>query len=253
MFLMIKCVYWLFYYDMLFGANAIFYTKPYPIHGLKDLAFLLYGSQAASLALCFIIPVLILSAANLICSKLYFITDLITWFLVINIHNRIYASLTGGDYLLNQFLFFNCALSACYAASASRFHPVKILLHNFGVIAVITQVVLVYALSALAKLNDHDWLSGHAILLVSQTGHFSLPLLASLSKNAAPLLILLNYGVLFYQCAFPFLIWFKKVKKPFVMAGILMHLYIAFAMGLVSFGLIMIIAYIYFWPVRGKI
>ena len=246
--LIIKCIYWLFYYDLLFGADAVFYSKPYPIKGLKDLAFLLYGSQSASLALYFIIPVIILAAVNLIYSKLYFITDFILWFLIINLHNKIYASLSGGDYLLNQFLLFNCVLSSYFAKPANGRFPVKILLHNFGVVAIMAQVVLVYALSALAKLNDHNWLSGNAVWLVSQTGHFSLPLLAALSKSTAPLFIFLNYCVLLYQCTFPFLVWLKRIKKPFVIAGILMHVYIALAMGLVSFGLIMLIAYVYFWP-----
>jgi hypothetical protein len=31
-----------------------------------------------------------------------------------------------------------------------------------------------------------------------------------------------------------------------------MHLYIAFVMGLVDFGLVMILGYVYFWPVKGS-
>jgi hypothetical protein len=62
------------------------------------------------------------------------------------------------------------------------------------------------------------------------------------------LFIALNYVVLAYQLLFPVLVWIKKIKKPFLILGILMHLYIAFVIGLVSFGFVMILPYIYFWP-----
>jgi hypothetical protein len=56
--------------------------------------------------------------------------------------------------------------------------------------------------------------------------------------------------VLGYQLLFPVLVWIKKIKKMFLLLGILMHLYIAFVMGLVEFGSVMIISYIIFWPIK---
>jgi hypothetical protein len=53
--------------------------------------------------------------------------------------------------------------------------------------------------------------------------------------------------VLAYQILFPAVVWFKKIKKPFLILGILMHVYISLVMGLVLFGLIMIICYAIFW------
>jgi len=115
-----------------------------------------------------------------------------------------------------------------------------------------TQICLVYFFSALAKLHDENWLNGTAVLMTSQVDHFSLPIISNNAARFTFLLVFLNYLVLFYQVLFPIVIWIKKIKKTFIVIGILMHLYIAFVMGLVSFGLIMILPYIYFWPEKKK-
>ena len=181
-----------------------------------------------------------------------YLTDFLIWFIVINIHNRIYPALTGGDYLLNQLLFFNIFISGKYILKNDWKNQIKKCLHNLGVFAIMTQICLVYFFSALAKLHDENWLNGTAVLMTSQVDHFSLPIISNNAARFTFLLVFLNYLVLFYQVLFPIVIWIKKIKKTFIVIGILMHLYIAFVMGLVSFGLIMILPYIYFWPEKKK-
>lgn len=250
-FLMVKCLYWLCFYDVLFGANSIVFSKPYPVHSISGLAFYLYGLPSATAAYYFIVPVLILSVLNLISTRFYFLSDLIIWLLMVNLHNKIYSTLTGGDYLLNQFLFFNCFLSARFIVTQTQHNSLKLFLHNMGVVAMLVQVCLVYFLSGLAKLGDHNWLSGKAVFLISQVNHFSM--YAFPVKAPEFLFVILNYGVLIYQVTFPLFIWLKPVKKQMILIGILMHLYIAFVMGLTGFGVIMIISYVYFWPFKNKL
>jgi hypothetical protein len=231
---------------VLFGTNAIFLAKPYPVSMLRDLAFVLYGYSTPGVTVYFILTVLVLSCVNLITSKVSVVTDILLWFLVVNLHNMIYSSLTGGDNLLNQFLFFNCFLSARYTVNASWQNTLKRFVHNLAVVAIITQVCLAYFLSAVAKLSDTSWLSGMAIAQISELRHFSLYAPVKLPQAMSQFL---NYTVLVYQLLFPVLVWFNKIKKPFIIIGILMHLYIAFVMGLVGFGVIMIVSYVYFWPI----
>jgi len=242
--LIIQCGYWLCFYDVLFGANSMVLTKPYPMQRFSDLAFFLYSQLSPHAAYWFILPVLLLSLISLI-KPVYFIGDALIWLLTVNLHNRLYASLSGGDYLLNQLLFFNCFLSARYAITNSSRNAAKVFLHNLGVVLIIAQINFTYILSALAKLGDPLWLSGRAVLSISQVQHYAL---FSMPKFPDLLYIILNYVVLLYQCLFPIMIWLKPVKKPFIIIGIGMHLYIALVMGLVSFGLIMISGYIFFWP-----
>jgi hypothetical protein len=110
------------------------------------------------------------------------------------------------------------------------------------------QVCIVYFFSAVTKLTDESWMNGTAVFQTSQINHYSLPWFTQHSSGLRPLFIFLNYLVLGYQLLFPIVVWIKKAKKVFLIIGILMHLYIAFVMGLVSFGLVMILCYIYFWP-----
>jgi hypothetical protein len=248
-FLLIKSAYWLCYYNLLFGVNSIIFTRPLSTGTIRDLAFTFFNSTNSYVPLYFIISLIILTIISLVFRKVYFALDLFIWLIVVNLNNRIYSSLTGGDNLLNLFLFFNCFLSASFGTPKKWHHHLRILLHNFGILSIITQTCLVYLLSALAKLNNTDWLYGEAIDDVSQIRHFSL----FTQFNNHLLFVVLNYLVLVYQLFFPLLIWLEKFKKPFLVAGIVMHLYIAFVMGLVEFGAIMILAYVYFWPVKKPV
>jgi hypothetical protein len=161
-----------------------------------------------------------ISILSLIGLRIKFVSDAILWFLVINLNNRVYPTLTGGDSLLSQFLIFNCFLSSSFKNNFLWKDQIKICLHNFSLVALTIQISLLYFLSALAKLNDPEWFSGTAISAVSQIHYFSMFWFFTHSKSLEPLFVILNYGVLFYQLFFPILIWVKKVKKPFLLFGI---------------------------------
>jgi hypothetical protein len=251
-FVLVKCVYWLAWYDLWFGANAIAYTIPFDLGPVKNLAFCLYAMKSPSAGLYFILPLMALAAAGLFKLRIYFATDLFIWLLVVNIHHKVYPALTGGENLLNQLLFFNCFISLQKNLSSAFKDQVKLCLHNFGIVAILLQVCLVYFISAVAKLRDDDWLNGSAVATISRVQHFSLPLMYR-SDPPDRLLIFLNYLVLTYQLLFPLLVWVNRLKKPLLLLGILMHLYIAFVMGLVTFGFVMILCYIYFWPRKSRV
>lgn len=253
LFLVIKSCYFFCNFDLFFGENSIVFVTPQKIGFFKSFAFLLYNSESIGLSKIFITSVLLLSILNLFIKRFHFIPDLLLWLLVVNLNNRVYPALTGGDNLLNQFLFFNCFLSFSFQSTKTWQGELKVCLHNLAVMAIIIQICILYLLSALAKLNDPGWLSGKAIIAVAQIKHFSLFSFLSYSRSLDPILIFLNYVVLFYQLLFPVLVWIKKVKKPLLIIGILMHLYIAFVMGLVSFGFVMIIGYVFFWPSKQTV
>jgi len=252
-FLVIESSYFLCYFDLFFGENSIVSVSPQKIGFFKNLAFLLYNSESADLSRVCLISLLVLSCFNLFTKRFRFIPDLLLWFIVVNLNNRVYPALTGGDNLLNQFLFFNCFLSVNFQITPNWRGQLKICLHNLAVIAIIVQICLLYLLSALAKLNDQEWLSGKALITVTQIKHFSMFSFHSYNRSLDPLLIFLNYAVLFYQLLFPALIWIRKIKRPLLIFGILMHLYIAFVMGLLGFGFIMILGYVFFWPTKQAV
>jgi hypothetical protein len=250
--LIFKSIFWLINYDQLFGANKIVFERDFSLKGLPDVVFYLYADHEPFTAYCFIIPLIILSALGIVFKKLFFIHDLFIWLIVANIHNKIYPTLTGGDNLLNQFLFFSCFLSASYLITDSKIKTLKIFIHNMACMAVITQVCLLYFLSGLAKYYSADWLTGAALADLQQIKHFNLYNPGYL-RLPYSFLFLLNYLVMIYQLGFPILIWFKKIKKPILIIGVCMHLYIGFVMGLVEFSLVMLLPYIYFWRFKKAV
>ncbi len=250
LFVSIKAIYWLSYYSLFFGENAIAFNKVKPLGPINDLAFLLYNNSAINFGYVFIFGTLLFLALSYFLKKIPFIFEFLLWFCVINIHNKIYPTLTGGDLLLNQLLFFNCFLAKSFKTSVNAQNSLLVCFHNFGVLAISIQVCLVYFVAAIAKLYSNDWLSGTAIANLSMIEHFNLfsgPIIKNEVLNCC-----INFIVLFYQLLFPFLIWLNKVKKPLLLLGIAMHLYIAFITGLVGFGLVMVITYTYFWPIKKQ-
>ncbi len=249
LFIVIKVIYWLWYYDLYFGQNAIAFIKPHSLGAFKDVAFFLYNNTSFGAGYFFIFGTLFFLALSYFVKKMPFLLEFILWLLVLNIHNKLYPTLTGGDHLLNQFLFFNCFLSKTHSSSSVFQNELKKCFHNFGVLAIIIQIQLVYLIAGIAKLNSSDWLSGVAIINLGEVKYFNL--YSNTFSVAGIFGYFFNYLILFYQLLFPVLIWIEKIKKPLLVIGILTHLYIAFVMGILGFGLIMLIPYVYFWPVKN--
>lgn len=255
LFLIYKSLSWLCYYDLLFGANSIIVINSGPPEGLRKFAFILYGSPGVSQAFIFLtlgISIFLLIRLKAIPMWISMMFNFSLWFLVLNLHNVIYSTLTGGNYLLNQFLFFNCFLSVSENAKEKSGETIKVCAHNLAVTAIMIQVSLTYFLSALAKLNDSGWLSGYALDGIFRVDHYFV-FRSAIEQLPIWLSIFLNYLVLAYQFLFPFSVFFSRFKKSFLLAGIFMHLYISFVMGLTDFGIIMILGYVYFWPFKQSV
>ena len=106
------------------------------------------------------------------------------------------------------------------------------------------QICLVYFLAGYAKLLNVDWMSGTAVNDVFKVHDYSLPFLYNYDGAFGKEL---NFLVIGYQLLFPILVWVQRIKKWFLLIGVLQHLFIAFIIGLPSFGFIMIIAYAAFY------
>jgi hypothetical protein len=244
----LKCLYWLYYFQLYFGDNSIIYFNPGKVGPFKDLAFLLYNLRMPLLNAGAIVLLLIISLSRLFYNKFPFFPELLCWFILINIHNQVYSTLTGGDYLLNQLLFFNCFLANQFTVKKSQWFELKKFIHNLSVEAIKIQLCVAYLLAGLAKLFNQTWLNGDAISLITQTKHFSLFAFPEYHANYNWFYVFLNWLVLLYQLLFPVLAWFGFFKKPLIGIGLIMHLYIALIMGLPWFAITMILPYIFFWP-----
>lgn len=114
------------------------------------------------------------------------------------------------------------------------------LLHNFGILAIIGQISILYFTSAWAKMMGHMWQDGTAIYYVLRTSEFHLsPLTDFLIQNSL-LVVLFTYATIVLQIGFPFMIWNKRLKYPWIIGACSFHIAIAYFMGLVWFSLTML-------------
>lgn len=248
LYLLAKCIYWLIYFPVFFGAGSVIYFIPVSVSSFKDLAFLLNNNQSPALNAVCICLAMIICLYRFFYQKAGMIADLFAWFIVLNLHNVVYPALSGGDYLLNQFLLFNCFLSTGFSMQNAFSGNLKLLLHNLSALAIMIQVCMAYFLSALGKLASSGWTDGNAIAVISQVRHFSL--YSFPTAGMGWLALVLNYLILFYQALFPVLVWVRPLTKTVLLMGVCMHLYIAFVMGLPWFAFIMMAGYLFFWPFR---
>ncbi len=239
----IYCIYYLFDFAELFGPDAYIIRQPKGFSGLRDFAFLLnshpeqaryYLLLAAGIALMGLL------------GRRHVVTDAVLWLLFVNLHYALYAGITGGHYLLNQLLFFQCLLN--FPEKKSENIQLQNFSNNLGACLIMVQVCLLYLVSAVAKLQSEKWMQGSALAAVSGLRHFRWNESRLIPEGW--LSRVLTYAVLIYQLFFPMLIWLPKFKKTLLIAGVLIYLYIALYMGLVSFGITMIVAHLYFWPIK---
>lgn len=247
-FVIYRCISWLLHFNVLFGENVISLNFARQVIWYQTPAFFLYQHPSSSLAIVFICISLVLSLFALFSERNFPIINLFIGILVSNIHQVIYTSLTAGDALLVNLLFLSSFLLKNQSKSFKKKPVLFNALHNFSFIALIIQVCFLYAYSAIAKWLDQNWVNGHAIGLVWQIPHYSPGLLAGSSTFLSIFSFILTYLVLIYQTVFPLIFLFPfKIKNKFLWIGIIMHLYIAFVIGLFSFGIIMIITYALFY------
>jgi HTTM domain len=157
--------------------------------------------------------------------------------------------LDGGDnlfYLLVFWLMFcdsgrklSLDSSQTYSASTS---PYRNLVHNFGLAGILTQVTILYATSALAKIAGHRWQNGTALYYILRTDEFNLsPFTPFLWKHSA-VIVLLTYSTMAFQISWPFLIWSRRFRLAAVLGALMLHGMIAYFMGLTWFSLVMVAA-----------
>ncbi len=246
-FLIYKTVILFSQYQSLISNTNLIYHHPINSGFITDLAFILNHKNAELLTSLFLIFILTTSLIGLL-NKSTMISNVILWFCILSINNYLYPTLTAGDYLLNQLLFFNIFLYH-HTSKNIMVNDFKTAIHNSALLSIKIQICLVYVCSFLFKVTDVQWLNGSALASIFQIPEYTNYFLMSLNPIVC---MILTYLTLAYQFLFPLGICFTKLKPYLLIFGVLQHLVIAFFMGLFSFGITMIICYILFLKYDGK-
>lgn len=131
-------------------------------------------------------------------------------------------------------------------------HSFWIITSNFAYIGIVFQLLVVYGSAAYIKWTGNTWWDGIAVWNAAHISAYSNPWITELYSNNHWIVYLINYVALFYQTAFPIVIWFKKIKKPVLLIGLLFHGFTIFVMELYFFGSAMVLAYLLLLDENGS-
>ena len=142
----------------------------------------------------------------------------------------------GGDNIARITLCYMLLLDFSLGLT-SRFRNA---MHNIGVIAIYLQLIILYSVAGLSKVQGEYWVNGTALYYIQNVEWFStnIPLIIQAFKN--PWIVTISsYAAMLYMIGFPFML-FSRFHLIWAALGISFHLAIAVSMGLIDFSLIMI-------------
>ncbi|GAA2792243.1 HTTM domain-containing protein [Streptomyces showdoensis] len=123
------------------------------------------------------------------------------------------------------------------------------LTHNAALVVIMVEVCLIYATAGWYKIQGSRWQDGTALYYPLKLDYFSpWPALSDLLGASGVMVLLLTYGTVIVQVAFPFTLFNRKVKNVLLAVMMLEHAGIAVLLGLPFFSLAMISADAVFLP-----
>lgn len=128
-----------------------------------------------------------------------------------------------------------------------------IILSNLTYIAIIIQLFIVYSTAAYYKWTGTAWLDGSAVWIAANYSTYKNDWFVDLYNNRPWIPFFFTYVSFAYQTLFPIIVWFKKIKTPVLIIGVLFHAYTIFVMGIHFFGIAMILGYLLFINENSKI
>lgn len=181
------------------------------------------------------------------------VSAFMVFFTMINLQNRIYSTISGGDILLCLMLFYLSFISDGKKLKNENLNQIQNAFDRIFIFLCKIQLLIVYSVSAIYKLQSTQWLDGSALQQILLIDEYSIPTLQHAVCYIPFVFKLLTWGTLLYQILFPFLIFVKRAKNYLLVSGIIFHLFIAFAMGLFNFSLVMICCYAIFYDFENII
>jgi hypothetical protein len=170
------------------------------------------------------------------------------------LYDRNTVSLDGGNNVLillalylcfadtgKHFTLFTVRIQALRPLYPVILRPINVV-HNGAMATIALQVAMVYFFSGTAKIMGHRWQDGTAIYYIMRVNEFSLPGFSHLIYENALLITFLTYSTIVFQVAFPFIMWYSRLKLPLFVAAVGFHAGVATFMGLTAFSATLVVA-----------
>nr|WP_235981126.1 HTTM domain-containing protein [Streptomyces albidus (ex Kaewkla and Franco 2022)] len=123
------------------------------------------------------------------------------------------------------------------------------LAHNGAMLVIVVEVCLIYSTAGWYKIQGSRWQDGTAVYYPMNLDYFSpWPELNVVLAGSGLITLLVTYGTVAVQVAFPFALFNRRVKNVLLAAMITEHLSIALLLGLPFFSMAMVAADAVFLP-----
>ncbi|QDQ16453.1 HTTM domain-containing protein [Streptomyces spectabilis] len=123
------------------------------------------------------------------------------------------------------------------------------LAHNAALLVIMVEACLIYATAGWYKIQGSRWQDGTAVYYPLNLDYFSpWPALSELLSSHGVMIMIITYGTVIVQVAFPFTLLNRRVKNVLLTLMICEHAVIAVVLGLPFFSLAMIAADAVFLP-----
>ncbi|MDQ0934118.1 HTTM domain-containing protein [Streptomyces turgidiscabies] len=121
--------------------------------------------------------------------------------------------------------------------------------HNAALFVIMAEACLIYATAGWYKIQGSRWQDGTAVYYPLHLDYFSpWPALSDLMSSSGTMVMLVTYGTVVVQVAFPFTLFNRRVKNVLLAVMMTEHAVIAVVLGLPFFSLAMIAADAVFLP-----
>jgi hypothetical protein len=177
------------------------------------------------------------------------IVSLLIYLITINLDNKAYVILDGGNNLMQIILLYLVLMDPSIPRNkykSTTLNQVNNSVSNLSFYMVRLQVVMVYLVSGLAKVSGDLWQNGTALYYTLSIDEYSHPIAKKIISNYPFFTVVGSYATLLYQVAFPWLVWNRKLRPYLLGFGTFIHIQISFVMGLFMFGLAIATSYFSF-------
>lgn len=179
----------------------------------------------------------------------FWTSSAICWF-SISLSRLFLQIINGSDLVLNLFLLIAIFFTNNPVLRKESRRQIQTLVSNLSLIVAQIQIALIYLLSGYDKITSSSWRSGGAMDSINHLKFYHNPFISlELSETLS---LLLSWSVILFELTFPILVWLKKFRTLVLAIGVLFHFGIAAFLGLVDFGLTMIICYAIFLPFKKQ-
>lgn len=153
----------------------------------------------------------------------------------------------GGDNYLFFILFYLIFADSYYYLCLKETVKKKsdYLISNIACYSIMIHLCLIYFVSAIHKIHAEEWFNGVATYYILNLERYSSPFNHYFSKNAF-IVIFSTYFTILIELLFPFLVWTKRFRIPFLISGLSLHIGIYLFMMIYDFEILFMMVYGFF-------